>query len=603
MPLNPIQKSKLANKSTPNVRVNKQSWLHSKLHFLLPERNRERSSKPQRNPTETWRHEATGPHSKRKKHSRAEYSYRPQAEHFEAWRYDVTDPDSESIAESRKTCSQTKGSQTSGPSEKEPDWFTHIGSGGYFESPQAGLTRSSEPPPIKLPQELRQSYSEIQDFRDPSTPPPALMFSKEQADYYDNLFPETRKTYVYPLPAKAPEFEIPKKPLLEHRCNFDENIKVKIGKNPNSVRPQTTNIPLQANPPKPHSRAKSSSSQNSSRSEPSRTPSRKNMEELKREFSDFEYLRPSKELQKLQQNLKETKHAQPQTVTSSELQRYKSIAGVIHDKPSRGSSMQFSEPSHSRPGSSRIHAPVEQFQAQGLSLEMLEDQYYSLEAQDRQNKEYHQSSAKSFRPEARFHKPSAVTTHQSPGEIPQIEARPLPPTPKPHRSSEVPIHSSTRSQRPRIPSTPTPIENIRQLETEYSPRIRTTSSSHRPAETPIYSSARSYRPRAPKIPRSLENNIRLETGFLERFPISHQPLSSSSSSSRPHRPPAPLAPKPPQRTVHFEERPWRPPPNTLKKRRRPPLESPQPLSDKVKPRPPVPSSGKERKKKRRWWKI
>ncbi|KAF7946905.1 uncharacterized protein EAE97_004154 [Botrytis byssoidea] len=416
------------------------------------------------------------------------------------------------------------------------------------------------------------------------------MFSKDQAsNYYNNLSPETRKTYGYPLPAKTPGFKIPRKPLPEHQYNLDENIKVKIGKSPNFVRPQTTNIPLPANPPKAHSRAKLSSSQNSSRSGPSRTPSKMNMEELKRDFSDFENLRPSKEFQKLQQTMKETKHAQPQTVTSSEFQRYKSIAGVIHDEPSRRSSIQSADP-HSKPGSSRIHSPVEQFQAQGLSLEMLEDQYYSLEAQDRQNKEHHQSSAKSLRSGARSHKSRAVTTPQSPKKIQQIEARPLPPTPKPHRSSEVPIHSSARSQRPKISSTPTPIENIRQLETEYSPRIRTTSSSHRPAETPIYSSARSYRPRAPNTARPLENNNRLETGFLERCPMPHQALIiPHQPSSRPHRPPTQLIPKP-KRTVHFEERPSQPVPNTLRERRRPPLEPPQPHSDRFKPHPPVRSS-------------
>ncbi|TGO37706.1 hypothetical protein BHYA_0091g00400 [Botrytis hyacinthi] len=528
MPLNPIQKSKLANKPTPNDRAKKQS---------------------------------------------------SQAEHIEAWRHDVPGPYSEFITESRKTSSRTKRSQTSGSSKEEPDWFTHIESGGYFESSHANPTRSSKPPPIKLSQELRQSYSETQDSQDPSTPPPALTFSKEQADYYDNISSETRKTYGYPVPAKA--FKIPRKPLQRHQYNLGENIKVKIGKNPNFVRPQTTNTSLQANPPRPHSREKSSSSQNSHRSGPPLTPSKMNMEDLKREFSDFEHIRPREEYQKLQQTLKEIKHAQPQTVTANELRRYRSVAGSICHEPSRRSSMQFSEPSHSRPGSSRIHLPVEQFQTQGLSLEMLENQYYSLEEQDRQNKEHNQSSARS-------HKPRAVHTPQSPREIHRIEARPLPPTSKPHRSSEVPVHSSARSQRPRIPSTPTPIENIRQLETGYSPRIRIMSSSHQPAETPSHPSVRSYRPRAPSIPRPSENKVRLETGFPQRFPISHQP------PTRPHRPPTPLTPKPPQRTVHFEERPWHPPPNTLKKPRRPPLKLPQPLSDKVKPRPP----GKKTEKKR-----
>ncbi|THV45838.1 hypothetical protein BGAL_0445g00010 [Botrytis galanthina] len=446
MPLNPTQKSKLANKSAANDRANKQSWLHSKLHFLLPERNLKKSSKPQAKLIKARRHDVTGPHSKRKKHSRTENSYRSQAAQTETWRHDVTD-----------------------------------------------------------------SYPETNDSRDPSTPPPALTFSQKQADYYDNLSPETRKTYEYPLPAKAPEYKIPRKPS-----------------------PTT--------PPPP-----------------------------------------------------------ALTFSQKQADYYDNLSPET--RKTYGYPLPAKEPSHSRPGSSRMNAPVEQFQAQGLSFEMLENQYYSLEAQDRQNKKYHQTSAKSLRSEARFHKPSAVTTHHSPGEIPQIEARPLPPIPKPHRSSEVPIHSSARSQRPRIPSTPAPIENIRQLETGCSPRIRITSSSHQPAETPIYSSARSYRPRAPKIPTPSVDNVRLETGFLEKFPISHQPPTiPHQPSSRPHRPPTQLIPKP-KSTVHFEQRPSQPVPNTLRERRRPPLEPPQPRLDRVEPHPPRTSSGKRTEKKRRWWKI
>ncbi|KAF7887282.1 hypothetical protein EAF00_009576 [Botryotinia globosa] len=564
MPLNSIQKSKLANKSTPNVVANKQSWLHSKLHFLLPEGNREKSSKPQRNPTETWQRESTGPHSKRKKHSRAEYSYRPQAEHIEGWRYDVTDPDSESIAESKKTSSQTKGSQTSGPSEKKPEGFTHIGSGGYSESPQADPTRSSELPPIRLSKEVQQSYSETQDSQDPSTPPPALTFSKEQADYYDNISPETRKTYGYPLVANT--FKIPRKPLQKRQYNLDENTKVEISKSPKFILPQTANISLRENPHRPHSRAKSSSSQNSSQLEPPRTLSRMNMKELKREFSDFEHLRPSKELEKLQQTLKEIKHARPQTVTASGIQRHNSIAGVIHDIPSRRSSMQFSEPSRSRPGCSRIHSPVERPHAQqNLCFEIYADQYDGLDAHDRRIKRHSPSLARSQEPEI------PITPKLSENHISQFEKR-FPPLERfqAHQNLDLKIYAD---QYDRLDL------HDRQIEKHLLP------------------SAKSSRPRAQNIPRPSDNNVRLETGFLERFPISHQP--SSSSSSRSHRPPAPLTLKPPQRTVHFEERP---PPNTLKRPRRPPLKSPQALSDKVKQSPPVRSCGKNREKKRPWWK-
>ncbi|KAF7883655.1 uncharacterized protein EAF02_005575 [Botrytis sinoallii] len=98
-----------------------------------------------------------------------------------------------------------------------------------------------------------------------------------------------------------------------------------------------------------------------------------------KEFPEFDHFRPTKEYQKLQRSIEETKHARPQTVTASEVQRYKSVVGSICHEPSRRSSMPFSEASHSRPGSSRIHAPVEQFQAQGRSLEMLENEYHSLE--------------------------------------------------------------------------------------------------------------------------------------------------------------------------------------------------------------------------------
>ncbi|TGO45505.1 hypothetical protein BOTNAR_0661g00020 [Botryotinia narcissicola] len=369
-----------------------------------------------------------------------------------------------------------------------------------------------------------------------------------QSEVHLQLAGQTRKTYGYPLPAKTPEFKIPRKPLPKHQYNLDENIKVKIGKNFNSVRPQTTNTPLQANPPKPHSRAKLSSSQNISQSGPSRTPSKMNMEELKRELSDFEHIRPRKEYQKLQQTLKEIKHAQPQTVTASGLQRYSSIAGSICHEPSRRSSMQFSEPSHSKPGSSRIHPPTERSHAQqNLCFDIYVDQPDGLDVHDRQIKRH--------------------------------------------------IPSLARSQNPEIPITIELSENISQFEKRFPPLERFQAHQNldlkiyadqydrldlhdRQIEKHLLSSAKSYRPRAQDIPRPSDNNVRLETEFLERFPISHQP--SSSFSSRPHRPPAPLTPKPPQRTVHFEERPWRPPPNTLKRPRRPPLKSPQALSDKVK---------------------
>ncbi|KAF7925203.1 hypothetical protein EAE99_006067 [Botrytis elliptica] len=586
MPPNPIQKSKVANKPAPNDKAVKQSWLRSKLRFLQPERYQRKSSTPQEKHIEAWQYKVATdfipePRKKpsqtensykpqrkhieawqrevdahfipkpRKKPSQMEYSSTPQGKHIEAWQYKVAadfipeprkkpsqtensykpqrkhieawqrEVDAHFIPKPRKKSSRTKRSQTSRLPEKEPDGFTFIGNGGYFESPQADLTRIREPPPIRLSQELRQSYSETKDSQDP----------------------------------------------------------------PNIFRTQTTNIPLQANPPKPHSRAKPSSSQNNFRSGPPRAPSTISFEAHMEEFPEFDHFRPIKEYQKLQRIIEETKHARPQTVIASEVQRHKSVAGAICHEPSRRSSMPFSEASHSRPGSSRIHAPVGQFQAL-----MLENEYHSLEAQDRRD---------------------ADEKHQ---------------------------RLLARSRRPRIPVTPNPLENISQSGTRYLRRVPITRSSHQPAAIPIHSSARPYRPRAPNTPRPSENNVRLETGFLERFPTSHQP----SSSSRPHRPPTtltpkppttltpkppttltpkppttltpkpptpltpkppttltpkpptpltpklptPLTPKPPQRTVHFQEKPSPGVPNTLKKRR-PPPKSPQPLSDEVKPRPPL----------------
>ncbi|TGO30729.1 hypothetical protein BPAE_0003g00120 [Botrytis paeoniae] len=553
MPHNPFQKSKLANKPAPNDRAVKRSWLQSKLHFQLPERNRKKSSKPQGKPIEAWRHEVAAHHS-----------------NF--------------ISEPRKKPSRTEKSQNSGSPEKEPDRIAYMARGGYLESPQDELTRSREPPPIRLSQELRQSYSQRQDSQDPPTPPPALTFSKEQAGYYDSLSPETRQNYGYPLLAKSSEFKIPRKPLEKYEYRLDENIKVEIGKKPNFIRPQIRDIPQQAKSPKPHLGARTCSSRSSVCPRSPRTPSKMDSEELKREFSNFENFRPRKEYQKLQQTLKETKHARPQTVTASEVQKYKSSTGAIHHKPSRRSSMQFSEASHSRPGSSRIHSPVEQFQAQqDLNLEILANQYDSLEAQDRRIEERHRSSAKYLRSEARSRKSRAVTTPQSPKKIHQVEAR---------------------SHRPGIPITPKPSENTSQLETKFLPRIPITHLSHQPTAIPIHSSARPYRPRAPNIPRPSKNTSRLETGYLPRFPISHHsPAIPHQSSTRSHRPPTPLIPKPPENTNQLEARSSRPVPNTLQKRRGLLLKPPQPLSDRVKPRPPVPSSGKEREKKRRWWKI
>ncbi|TGO74578.1 hypothetical protein BELL_0270g00020 [Botrytis elliptica] len=497
MPPNPIQKSKVANKPAPNDKAVKQSWLRSKLRFLQPERYQRKSSTPQVKHIEAWQYKVASDFipEPRKKPSQTENSYKPQRKHIEAWQREV---DAHFIPKPRKKSSRTKRSQTSRLPEKEPDGFTFIGNGGYFESPQADLTRIREPPPIRLSQELRQSYSETKDSQDP----------------------------------------------------------------PNIFRTQTTNIPLQANPPKPHSRAKPSSSQNNFRSGPPRAPSTISFEAHMEEFPEFDHFRPIKEYQKLQRIIEETKHARPQTVIASEVQRHKSVAGAICHEPSRRSSMPFSEASHSRPGSSRIHAPVGQFQA------------LILEAQDRRD---------------------ADEKHQ---------------------------RLLARSRRPRIPVTPNPLENISQSGTRYLRRVPITRSSHQPAAIPIHSSARPYRPRAPNTPRPSENNVRLETGFLERFPTSHQP----SSSSRPHRPPTtltpkppttltpnpptsltpkppttltpkpptpltpklptPLTPKPPQRTVHFQEKPSPGVPNTLKKRR-PPPKSPQPLSDEVKPRPPL----------------
>ncbi|TGO54178.1 hypothetical protein BCON_0111g00210 [Botryotinia convoluta] len=525
MPPVSIQKSKLANKPAPNDRTIKRSWLHAELHFQLPERIRKKSSKPQEKPSEALWHEVAAPHS-----------------NF--------------IAEPRKTPSRTEESQNFGSPDKEPNWIAYMARGGYLESPQEEPTRNREPPPIRLLQEIRQSYSQTQDFQD-LPPPPDLTLSKEQADYYDSLSLEMRKTYGYPLLAKSSEFKIPRKPLEKYEYRLDEKIKVEIGKKPKFVRPQIRDIPPQANSPKPHSRAKTCSSRSSICPRSPRTPSTMNSEGHKREFSDLEHFRPRKEHQKSQRIIKETKHARPQTVTASEVQRYKSIAGSIHHEPSRRSSMQFSEVSHSRPRSSRMHSPAERFQAQqNLNLEMYADQYDRLEAQDRQIEEHRRSSA--------------------------------------------------RSHRPPIPITTKPSENISQLETRYLPRIPITHLSHQPAAIPIHSSARPYRPRAPNIPRPSENTSQSGTGYLPRFPISHHSTAiphQPSSSSRPHRPPTPLIPKPPENTNQLEARSSRPVPNTLQRRRGRPLKPPQPRSDRVKPRLPVPSSGKEGEKKRRWWKT
>ncbi|KAF7892363.1 uncharacterized protein EAF01_010443 [Botrytis porri] len=565
MPHNPIQKSKLENKPAPNNRTNKRSWLQSKLRFKLPKHNQKEPPEPQRKSIEASRHEVAA--------SRSNLS-----------------------AESRKTSSQNPRSP-----EKEPDLVAYMARGGYLDSPQVEPIRSREPFAIELPQKFRQSYSQTQDPQDQPSPPSALTFSKEQANYYDNLSPEMCKTYGYPLPAKSSEFKIPRKPLEKYEYRLDENIEVGIGKKINFIRPQIKDIPPQANYPKPPLGAKTCSSRSRICPRSPRIPSTMNSEELKREFSDFENFRPRKEYQKLQQTVKETKHAQPQTVTAGDLQRHKSIAGVIHQESSRRSSMQFSEPSHSGPGSSRIHSPAEQLLAQQeLDLGVLANEYDRLDAYDRQIEEHQRESARS-------RKSRVATTPQPPRRTRQVESRPLPPIPPPHQSPAISVHSSARSHRPPIPTIPKPSENISESETKFLKRIPITNSSHQPAAIPIHYSARSHRTRAPNIRRTSENIHRLETEFPQRIPISHPPppiphqppATPRHSSSRSRRPPTPLIPKPPEKTIHFEARPLRPVPNTLKKQRERPQKPSQPRSDRAKPHPSGQSSGKEKEKKRR----
>ncbi|TEY75182.1 hypothetical protein BOTCAL_0064g00150 [Botryotinia calthae] len=512
MPLTKTQKSKLANKPTPNDKTIKQSWLHSKLHFQLPEHNRKSS-----------------------------------------------------------TTLQDK--------------------------------------PVNVPQDLLQSHSPTQNSK--SLPPPALTYSKEQANYYNKISPETRKTYGYPLPGKSrPEFKIPRKPLEKRGNRLDEDIKVKIGKNLNCSRPQTIiDTPPQANLPKPHLRAKVFSSQSNIYPRPPWTPSKMNSEVHMREFSDFDHFPPRNGHQKSREILKETKHARPQTVIASEVQRYKSSAILVYHKPSRRSSPKVpQEASHSRPGSSRTHSLVEQSKRQqDLELKMLEEQYYHLAAHGRQMAK-HQSSATSLGSEARSHKSRAATTSQSLERTLRVEARPLPPTPPPHQLSEISVRSSARSYKPQTQTIPKPSEHTSQLEPISLPRIPIP---HQTSTIPTHLSVKPYRSRAPVNPISSENISQSETRYPPRVPIyprSPENISHSEArpqprkpiphqpSARPHRPRTPTIPKPSENTNQLEARPSPPVLNTHPRRRERPLK----LS---KPRSPAPFSGKETKKKRRWWKI
>ncbi|KAF7953276.1 hypothetical protein EAE96_006488 [Botrytis aclada] len=547
----------MANRPTPSDGTVKRSWLHPKLHFQLPERSRKQFPKPQRDPGEAYRHEVPAPHS----------NY---------------------ITEPRKKPSRTENPQNSGSSERLNDWIASMGSGGCLDSPQAESIRGRNPPPIGLPQELRQSHLQTQDSQhlppsQPSLSPKALKISKKRADYYDSLSPETCKTYGYPI--IPPEFKIPRKPLQKFEYNLDEKIRVETGKILNFSRPQIIDIPLQANPLKPHLRAKKSSSQSSFRSRPPRAPSAMNSEGHTREFSDFEHFQP-REHHESQPIIKESKHARPQIVTASEVQRYKSIAGSICHEPSRRSSMQFSETSHSRPGSSSMYLPADQFQMeQALNHGMFEEDYYRLDKQDRREEQDHQSSAISLRSEARSHKSRAAITPQSPGRIRRVEARPLPPTPQPRQWSEISVRSSAGSHKHRKPIIPKPSEDLRWLETGYLERKSISHTPHQPTAIPIPSSARPYTTRTPIIPNQSK------TECPPRRPISHDPSAIPiQPPARSHRPPTPNIPKPPGITFQLEAKPSRPVPKTLQRRRGRPLQPPQTHSDKVKPRPPVPSS-------------